>query len=84
MADNGVDGSAEGMKRQRSLLPLEIFDNTEYEERRPEEWVPRVKEAGRRTPAKARRAFPGRAGSGVASPRSLLAFRPLPWPGPRT
>ena len=51
--DKGVDGTAAGMKRQRSLLPLEIFDNTEYEERRPEEWAPVRKEGGGRTPARA-------------------------------
>ena len=51
--DKGVDGTAAGMKRQRSLLPLEIFDNTEYEERRPEEWAPVRKEGGVRTPARA-------------------------------
>lgn len=41
LAKEGLDVSAEGANKRAAVLPLDVFDNTDFECRTPEEWVPK-------------------------------------------
>jgi len=52
LKEQGVDCTADGMKAHSSRLPLESFDNTEYESRTHKEWVITDGEGNVKTPAR--------------------------------